>query len=251
MTWFSARVTALIVIVVAVTVVLTSATAQGGARPTARISPSFQNVAVGNTFNVNVTIEGAPTFASYEFNLAFDPRIIRFVRVSGGGDILENAGRDPFCVGPNAGALENAVIRYGCASTGGGGGPSGSGTLVTLTFRAVCNGRSDIAFVAGGSDLSVPPVQLGSPLGNTIQTDGEDGSVNVNGAGCPTGNLTGDANCNGGVNAIDSAIVLQINAGIISPFSCRDNADVNDNGMIDAIDAALILQYVAGLISRL
>ncbi len=76
--------------------------------------------------------------------------------------------------------------------------------------------------------------------------------MNINGPTCGgNGPLLGDANCNGTVNAIDAAIVLQINAGLVGAPSCAENADVNNNGSIDSIDAALILQSIAGLIGPL
>lgn len=69
----------------------------------------------------------------------------------------------------------------------------------------------------------------------------------------PTGPLTlfGDANCNGSVDSIDAALVLQYGAGLIDWLVCQGAADVNENGTVDSIDAALILQFSAGLIPGL
>jgi len=61
--------------------------------------------------------------------------------------------------------------------------------------------------------------------------------------------LTGDANGDGSVNAIDATLVLQLVAGLLP--SLPPTADANLSGAIDAIDAALILQFVAGLIGQL
>lgn len=225
--------------------------AQAGGGPTIRVSPSFQNVQVGQNVNVNINVQNAPIFASYEFHLAFDPSVLEFVSVTGGGNMLASGGRDPFCLGPQADDLANAIVSYGCASSGGSGGPSGSGTLATVRFRAVCPGNINLAFVPVGFDLSIAAVSLGTPLGSSIPTLGVGGEVNVNGPSCGSTVLRGDANCNGVVNAVDAALILQIVAGLIGPPTCSANADVNRDGQINAIDAALVLQYIAGLIGRL
>ncbi len=63
--------------------------------------------------------------------------------------------------------------------------------------------------------------------------------------------LVGDANCNGRVDPIDAAVILQYDAGLISSLPCMGNADVNGDVTVGPIDAALILQYDAGLIDSL
>ncbi len=61
----------------------------------------------------------------------------------------------------------------------------------------------------------------------------------------------GDANCYGGVDAIDAALVLQMTAGLLPAVGCPAAADADGDGDIDAIDAALVLQFVAGLLAAL
>ncbi len=51
--------------------------------------------------------------------------------------------------------------------------------------------------------------------------------------------LAGDIDCSGAVNAIDTALVLQVTAGLPASPSCLDSGDVNLDGDIDAVDAAL------------
>lgn len=63
--------------------------------------------------------------------------------------------------------------------------------------------------------------------------------------------MPGDVNCNGNVNSIDAALVLQYVAGLLDSLPCDQNADVNEDGSVNSIDAALILQFVAGLIGGL
>ena len=63
--------------------------------------------------------------------------------------------------------------------------------------------------------------------------------------------VTGDANCSGGVNSIDAALVLQLVAGLLPTLSCEENADTNEDGTVNSIDATLILQHIVGLLPTL
>ncbi len=58
----------------------------------------------------------------------------------------------------------------------------------------------------------------------------------------------GDVNCDGQVNSIDAALVLQKTAGLITSPECDPAGDINGDGISNAVDAALILQENAGLI---
>ena len=62
----------------------------------------------------------------------------------------------------------------------------------------------------------------------------------------------GDANSDGYVDNLDSAIILKYDAGIVNGSSFNLTAtDVNSDGMVDNLDSALILKYDAGIISKL
>ena len=61
----------------------------------------------------------------------------------------------------------------------------------------------------------------------------------------------GDANCDGSVDGIDAALVLQLDASLIDSLTCERGADANGDGNVDGIDAALILQLDAGLLGSL
>ncbi len=61
----------------------------------------------------------------------------------------------------------------------------------------------------------------------------------------------GDANCDGRVDPLDAAFILQLVARLISSLPCPDGGDPSGDGVVDATDAALILQLSAGLIDVL
>jgi hypothetical protein len=53
------------------------------------------------------------------------------------------------------------------------------------------------------------------------------------------------------VTAVDSALMLQFNAGVIDSLPCPGNSDVNRDGRTDSVDSLLTLQFVAGLLDVL
>ena len=63
--------------------------------------------------------------------------------------------------------------------------------------------------------------------------------------------LAGDASCDGVINPVDAALILQLAAGLISELPCPSQGDANGDGVANPVDAALILQFSAGLISSL
>ena len=67
----------------------------------------------------------------------------------------------------------------------------------------------------------------------------------------PTPILLGDANCDGQVNSVDAALILQHSAGLLPSLPCPEAADVNGDGDINSLDVALVLQHIAGLLDEL
>jgi hypothetical protein len=108
---------------------------------------------------------------------------------------------------------------------------------------------------AGSSELSV---SIGVLADSTIGGLRPIGAVTAKGkitcleAGVPTPTpetpkLKGDVNCDGLVNAVDAALVLQLNAALAAGLLCEEHGDVNHDGEVSSIDAAIILQIDAGL----
>ena len=67
----------------------------------------------------------------------------------------------------------------------------------------------------------------------------------------PTPVLAGDANCDGIVNALDAALILQFTAALVGSLPCFTAADANGDGTTNALDATLVLQFSAGLLPAL
>jgi glucose/arabinose dehydrogenase len=119
-----------------------------------------------------------------------------------------------------------------------------TGTPASPTDTATPGSPTDTA-TPGSPTATRTPTQTGPPT--TTITPGPSPTPTAT----PTPRLVGDVNCDGVVDAIDAALVLQFSAGLILPLPCFGDADVNLDGNIDPIDATLILQYVAGLLPAL
>ena len=145
----------------------------------------------------------------------------------------------------DTGGIEQVSVASNGAATNGASSfaaISGDGSIVAFQSEATnlvpgdTNGVSDV--FAWGKLLS-PPV---TPLPTATAT--------------PTATPTppaepGDVNCDGLVNSIDAALVLQFGADLLDALACLQAADVSGEGVVNAIDAALILQFVAGLLDSL
>ena len=143
------------------------------------------------------------------------------------------------CVPQNGGVCNpnfavNAIRIVGARSTG----LQGNNTLVNMTFRCANQGSTTLAMQI--RDLADASTGNPQPIAATAQN----GQIT-----CATpGGLPGDVNCDGIVNSIDAALVLQQEAGLLGSVPCPQNADLNHDGRINSVDAAIILQMVAGLL---
>jgi hypothetical protein len=152
---------------------------------------------------------------------------------------------------------------------------SAAACLRTAVFGLYCfNGTSAASPVAAGaaalvieSGLVNSPSDIKSYLLDQATVDrGDAGPDNVYGRGelvlpeppplptpgAPTPiptpvKLVGDVDCDGDMDSIDAALVLQFNARLIPGLLCLDEGDVNGDGDVNSIDAFLILQVVASI----
>ncbi len=120
----------------------------------------------------------------------------------------------------------------------------GSFNFGSVTFECLTEGTSPLEFhVVAFADATI-----GDP--QDIHADTVDGEITCSRLPAVQP-LVGDASCDGAVNVVDAALVLQFNAGLLGSLPCVGNADANVDGRINAIDVALILQFTAGLLDSL
>jgi hypothetical protein len=125
-------------------------------------------------------------------------------------------------------------------------------------FSSATLGCHETIEISVSSIVTVPPgakvgisahASAGAAQGNTVEVS--ETAVNEPPPTVPPTppRPLGDFNCDGAINSIDAAIILQISAGLIVPLPCTGDGDVNHDDELNPIDAALILQYTAGLIT--
>jgi hypothetical protein len=115
---------------------------------------------------------------------------------------------------------------------------------LTATFSFTCTSDGSIALGHGVGETSLTDAHL-----DEHREAGPDMLTVDCQEGLPA--LAGDSDCNGSVNSIDAALILQNVAGLLANLACPDGADANHNGTINSIDAALVLQFSAGLLHQL
>ena len=124
-----------------------------------------------------------------------------------------------------------------------------SGPLLLLEFVCIGNGDAELTLVEREGDFQAGShfIELDSDEEQTLVDPKLTGAV----VSCVPSILVGDASCDGVVNPLDAALILQLAAGLIDVLPCPGGGDTNGDGITDPLDAALVLQFSAGLINRL
>lgn len=135
------------------------AAATAGAGTLTLVAPTGP-LTVGDTVQVTVQMQGAGgPVAAAQAEVVYDPAVLEFRSVAPAG-FLSGTGRQVVCPPP---AQSSGRARFACASAGANDGPTGNGTLVTLTFGAIGAGQSSLA-LEGISlvNSSRPPAAISS-----------------------------------------------------------------------------------------
>ncbi|HXK33285.1 MAG TPA: cohesin domain-containing protein [Dehalococcoidia bacterium] len=169
----------------------TGGTAAGQAGPAMRISPATQNVPMGTQFTVELKAENVSDLGAWEATVQFDTSKFEYVGWAS-GPFLQSTGRTQQCLGP-FGAYpktvveatnENGAMRIGCNTTGDTPpGPSGEGTLATLTFKTKSSaGTGYISLRGWAGDPEYPfLIRAGDPESGLEDQKGVTGFGNTEG----------------------------------------------------------------------
>ena len=176
----------------------------------------------GDTFTLNLNAENITDLAGWQTDIVFDPNVLETVEVTE-GDFLKNDSVTTFFQG---GTIDNTtgkitdLFSARIAESG----VSGTGTLLSVTFKAKASGETEVTLenfefssITGDIIPAVPP-NITITVGEYPAWDvNQDGRVSIQdlvlvardlGAGSPA-NLRADVNRDGVVNVQDLILVQQ------------------------------------------
>ncbi len=189
---------------------------------------------IGDNVSVKITISNAAGIWGGQFDLSFDPSILKPVSVSGGDYIPEEQG-DPVLSGNFMEAnlhYAPGMIRILWVTADGS--TAASGVVCTVVFEILEEGESVINF----NDLMIE-----APTERAV-TAPSPGRITALPAFTP-----GDVNDDGVINVLDVALVMRhvLEIALLSAEK-QIVADVNQDGLINVIDVSLIMRKAIGLI---
>ncbi len=209
----------------------------GVSAQTSAVSVGGLTTSVGSEGTVSLEAHdiGPPGLGAWTIDITYDSAVASAV-----GCAVEHGG---IC---NLGFGENTIRVTGIDVFG----LAGDSLLATITFACVSVGASELSLSLDVLADATPgaPAAIDAATDHGSVTCAEEGTAPPPTPTPPPAELPGDANCDGAVNAIDAALILQLTAQLIDAVSCPENADINGDGAIDVLDAVLILQIDAGLL---
>ena len=187
-------------------------------------STNTTSVRIGDTFTVHVDAEKVTNLAGWQFDLTFDPDVLKIVEIKEGGFLKRRGGTTFF----QRGTIDNTAgkIKGLSAALISKNGVTGTGRLLSVVFSAK---------TGGSSELTLHNFQLGSNIGDVIPAGIRNLTITV--ASGPTW----DVNADGQVSVLDLILVAQ---QMGSAASANSKVDVNRDGIISILDLILVAQHM-------
>ena len=186
---------------------------------------SKPTIHVGDTFTLDLSAENVPDLAGWQFDIEFDPAVLKAIEVNE-GKFLKTGGATTFF---QRGTINNAAGRIrglSSASLSGNGG-RGSGVLLSLTFSAKADGQAQ---------LVLHNFQFGSSAGEVIPIKPHEVVIVVE-----ERLTTGDINRDGQVSILDIILIAK-HLGETAPTNSE--VDVNGDGIVSILDLILVVQQM-------
>lgn len=185
---------------------------------------SGEPFAKGDSFTAVIKVERITDLAGFQFGIVFDPTVLEATAIEEGTFL--SATDATYWMEPDIDNNAGTIRDIACAKTAKGG-VDGSGTLVTITFKAIS---------AGQSYIKLQNIVLSDSSGGVIPATPVDATVTV------TESPPWDVNRDGVVNIIDLVLVGQyFGEDITAPV--EPNPDVNGDGVVNIQDIVLVGQH--------
>ena len=186
------------------------------------ISTDGVRVIIGDTFTIYLNTDDITDLAGYQLDIAFDPNVLEAVEVTE-NDFLKSDGESTFF---QAGTIDNTTGKItGLLSARiSENGASGTGTLLSVTFKAKASGETEVTlenfeFISITDDIisTVPPNITITVGGYPAWDVNQDGRVSIQDlvlvakafGSEPPANLWSDVNRDGVINIRDLILVAQ------------------------------------------
>jgi len=177
-----------------------------------------------DTLTLNLNAEKVTDLAGWQADITFDPKVLEATEVAE-GDFLMLEGGDTFFQG---GTIDNTAgkIKGMFAARQSETGVSGTGTLLSVTFRAKAGGRTQV---------TLDNFEFGSITGDIIPSLPPNITITV--GGYPAW----DVNQDGRVSILDLILIAQ-HLGETIPTNSE--VDVNEDGTVSILDLILVAQHM-------
>ena len=192
------------------------------------LSTASTHVEKGDTFTLRLNAANITDLAGWQTDIAFDPALLKANSVSEGSFLKQGGGRTFF----RKGTIQNKQGKITGIQTArtSAGGVNGEGTLLSLRFTAIANGKGRIV---------LRNFRAGSSTGKTISATPPETLIVVEGR-VPTFPAW-DVNADGVTNITDVQLVTAA-LGQKPPKNPR--TDVNGDGVVDGKDLARVAEHL-------
>ena len=192
-----------------------------------RVGYTFSDpkIHVGDTFTLDISTRNVIDLAGWQFDVAFDPTVLEAIEVNEGNFLKTQSGATFF----QKGKIDNRSGRITGLNSAllSGGGVTGTGALLSVTFSAKTGGETQ---------LKLQNVQFGTSTGSLISAGPHEITITIEGQ-----LATGDVNRDGQVSILDMILIAQQLGKKVPPHSA---ADVNGDGTISILDIILVAQHL-------
>ena len=186
---------------------------------------SEPEIYVGDTFTLDINARNILDLAGWQFNIIFDPAVLEAIEVNE-GDFLKTGGGTTFF---QKGTIDNAIGKITKLSSArlSGDGVSGTGVLLSVTFRAKTTGQTQ---------LKLENFQLAAITGVSIPMGLHEIAIIVE-----RQLATGDINRDGQVSILDIILVAK---HLGETARANSEVDVNGDGIVSILDIILVAGHL-------